>query len=54
MESKEQNRQTKWKQTHRDRERTGGCQRGGGLEDWVSEVKGLRSTNWQLHNSHRM
>ena len=22
------------------------------MEDWVKEVNGLRSTNWQLQNSH--
>ena len=25
----------------------------GWLGDWLKEVKGLRSTNWQLQNSHR-
>ena len=29
-----------------NREQTGGCQRGGGLGDWVKEVKGLKRTNW--------
>ena len=29
----------------------GGDVWGGGL--WVKKVKGLRSTNWQLQNSHR-
>ena len=36
---------------HRCRERTDGCQRGGGLGDWVKKVKELRSTDWQLQNS---
>ena len=30
----------------RDTEQVDGCQRGGGLEDWVKKVKGLRSLNW--------
>ena len=36
------NEQTKLKQTHRYREQTGGCQRGGGLGDWVKTVRRLR------------
>lgn len=28
------------------------CQMGGGLGVWVKNVKGPRSTNWQLQNSH--
>ena len=47
------NEQTKQKHTHRYREQTDGCQRGGGLEGWMKKVKGLRSTNWLLENSHR-
>ena len=35
----------KLKQTHRYREQTDGCQIGGWLGFWVTEVKGLRSTN---------
>ena len=45
--------QTKQKQTHRCRELTDGCPRGEGLGGWVYKVKGLRSTNQQLQNSHR-
>lgn len=51
MESKK-NKQSKQKQTHRYREQTDGCQTGGGSGGWMKKVKGLRSTNWQLHNSH--
>ena len=40
------NKQTKQKQTHRYREQFDGCQRGGGLRDWMEKVKGLRSTDW--------
>ena len=39
------NEPTKLKQTQRYRERTGGCQKGGGLGHWAKKVKGLRSTN---------
>ena len=46
------NEQTKQKQTHRYREQTGACQMGGRLGGWVEKMKGLRSTNWQLQNSH--
>ena len=35
------NEQTKQKQTHRYREQTDGCQRGGVWEDWVRKVKGI-------------
>ena len=45
------NEQTKQKQTHRYREQTDGCQRGGGMWNWVKKVKGLRSTGWLLQNS---
>ena len=31
---------------------TFGCQMGRGLGDSVKKAKGLRSTNWQLQNSH--
>ena len=44
---------TKQKQTHRYRKHSDGCQRSWGLVCWVKMVKGLRSTNWQLRNSHR-
>ena len=46
------NEETKQKQTHRYTEQTDGCQMGAGLGDWVKKVTGLRSTNWQLQNSH--
>ena len=46
------NEKKKQKQTHRYREQTDGYQRGGGLRDWVKQAKKLRSTNWQLQNSH--
>ena len=42
MESKEQNKQTKFKQTHRYREQTDSCQRGRGLHE---EVKGIKEQN---------
>ena len=51
MESSKQNKLTKQKQTHRYREQTDG-QRGEGLEDCMEEVKGLRSTDRYLQNSH--
>ena len=44
----------KLKQTHRHREQTYGCQRGGSLEDWVKKVRGLRSRGRWSQNSHRM
>ena len=46
------NKQTEFKQTHRYRKRTDSCQREGGLGDPVKMMKGLRSTNWSLENSH--
>ena len=45
-------KQTKQKETHRYREQTDGCQMRGLLGDWEKKVKGLRSTDWQLQNSH--
>ena len=48
----ESNEQTKQKQTHRYREQTDGCQRKGGLGDWVKSVMGSRSRGWKLQNSH--
>ena len=36
-----------------DREQTDSCWVGRKLEGWVKKVKGLRSTNLQLQNSHR-
>ena len=44
--------QTKQKQTHRYTEQNDGCQMGAGLGDWVTKLKGWRSTDWQLQNSH--
>ena len=35
-----------------DTECLGGCQMGGGCEEMGEEVRGLRSTNKQLQNSH--
>ena len=49
--SKQQNKQTKQKQSYRYRKQTDGCQRGG-VGGWAKKVKGLRSTNWQLQTSH--
>ena len=45
------NERTEQKQTPRYGEGTDGCQQAGswGLNE---KVKGLRSTNWQLQNSH--
>ena len=37
---------TKWKQSGKHREWTGGCQREEGLGAWMREVKALGSTNW--------
>ena len=57
VESKEQNKQTnkqaQQKHTHRYRPQTDSPQRGRELGDWVKKVKGLRSTDQQLPNSHR-
>ena len=47
------NEQTKQKHTLRYREQTEGCQVGEGPGGWVKKVKGLRSLNGQLQNSHR-
>ena len=38
----------------RCREQSRASQIGGGLGGWVKKMKGLRSTKWQLQNSHRM
>ena len=48
---KKQNEEAEQKQTHRYREHFDRCQVGGG---WGRDekVKGIRSTNWQLQNSH--
>ena len=40
------NEKTRKRQTHRYREQTDGCERGGRLEVCVKKVKGLRSTDW--------
>ena len=49
VESKEQNYWTNKIKTESDnREQTTICQVRRGLGDWVKEVKGLRSINWQL------
>ena len=40
------------RQNHGYREHFGGCQMGRGCEGMGEEVKGLRSTNRQLQNSH--
>ena len=52
-ESKKQNKQEELRQNHGLREHFDGCQmggRGGGKDE---EVRRLRSTNWQVQNSHR-
>ena len=41
------------KQTHRYREQTDDCQKGGASRDWVKKVTGLRTTNGELRNSPR-
>ena len=46
------NKQAEQKQTHRFREHFDCCQMEGRLEGWVKKVRGLRSTNWLLQNSH--
>ena len=38
--------------SHRHREQTADCQRGGVFGSWVKKVKGLRNTKWKLQNSH--
>ena len=40
------NEQSKQKQIHRYREQIDAWQRGGGLEEWVKKVSGLRSADW--------
>ena len=40
--NKRQRTQTK-KQTHKYREQTAGCQKGGGWEEWVKQRKGNKS-----------
>ena len=52
IESKKQNKQAEQKQNLRFREHLDGYQMGGGSEGWAKKVKGLRSTIWQLQNSH--
>ena len=46
VESNEQNKQTKQKQTHGYREHFEDCQIGGALRGWSKKWKELRSTNW--------
>ena len=49
--TKEMNKQTngggEQKQTHKYRDQTGGCQRGGGGDRW-NRWRGLRGTNFKL------
>ena len=54
VESKEQFKQTKQKQTQRYREHFDSSQKGVGLVGgWVKKEKELRSADWQLQNSDR-
>ena len=52
IECKKQSKQAELEKNHRYREHFDGCQMGGELGGWVKKVKGLRSTNRQLQNSH--
>ena len=45
------NQQTQLKQSQRQQGHTGGCQRGG-VEGWVTRVRGLRRTDWKFRHSH--
>ena len=38
---------------HKHRKQSNGCQGGGELRGPGEKVKGFRSTDWQLQNSHR-
>ena len=49
---KEMNEQNRYQFLDTEKQ-TDGCQMRGVLGGWVKVVKGLRSTNWQLQNSHR-
>ena len=52
IESKMQNKQiSRTEKTNRYREHFDSCQMGGRLRQ-VKKMKGLRSTNWLLQNSH--
>ena len=53
MESNEQNKVTKEKETHRHREQTDSCQRGGVLGGWVKKVKGISKTTTTTTHRHR-
>ena len=46
VESKEQNKWSIKRETHRRREQTDGCQTAGVLGNWVKKVNRLRNTNW--------
>ena len=46
------NEQTKQKKTLGYREHLDGCQMGWVVGGWVKNVKGFRSTNWQLQSGH--
>ena len=52
IESKKQNEQAKQKHNHRHREHFDGGQIRRWLGGWAKKVKGLRSTNSLLQNSH--
>ena len=47
------NTQTKLEQIYRYGEHTVEYPRGGKLVGWMKKLKGLRSTDWQLQNSHK-
>ena len=49
---KKVSKESEQNQAHRYRELFDGYWRGGGLEGWVGNVKGLRSTDWLLWNRH--
>ena len=46
------NKQAEQKQNHRYRKHFDGCKMGEGWGAWVKKMRGLRSTNRQLQNSH--
>ena len=46
------NKQNRNRLTRTENKETDSCQVGGSLEDCVKQMKSLRSTNWQLQNSH--
>ena len=45
-------KQEEWRQNHGHGERFDGCQMGEGWGRMGEEVRGVRSTNWWLWNSH--